>query len=34
MPLIRSRALLVLGGAYLVFALVMTMAGRSSNSPT
>ena len=27
-PLIRSRALLVLGGAYLVFALVMTMAGR------
>ena len=28
MPLIRSRALLVLGGAYLAFALVMTMAGR------
>jgi len=28
MQLIRSRALLVLGGAYLVFALVMTMAGR------
>ena len=27
-PLIRSRALLVLGSAYLVFALVMTMAGR------
>jgi hypothetical protein len=27
-PLIRSRALLVFGGAYLVFALVMTMAGR------
>jgi len=27
-PLIRSRALIVLGGAYLVFALVMTMAGR------
>jgi hypothetical protein len=30
MPLIRSRALLVLGGAYLAFALVMTMAGRFS----
>src|SRR6185437_3586595 len=27
-PLIRSRVLLVLGSAYLVFALVMTMAGR------
>jgi hypothetical protein len=27
-PLIRSRAMLVLGTAYLVFALVMTMAGR------
>jgi hypothetical protein len=27
-PLIRSRALLVVGGAYLIFALVMTMAGR------
>ena len=27
-PLIRSRALLWLGGAYLLFALVMTMAGR------
>ena len=27
-PLVRSRALLVLGSAYLVFALVMTMAGR------
>jgi len=27
-PLIRSRALLSLGGAYLIFALVMTMAGR------
>ena len=27
-PIIRSRALLVLGGAYLLFALVMTMAGR------
>lgn len=27
-PLIRSRALLVFGGAYLIFALVMTMAGR------
>lgn len=26
--IIRSRALLVVGGAYLVFALVMTMAGR------
>ena len=28
MPVIRSRALFVLGGAYLGFALVMTMAGR------
>ena len=28
MTLIRSRGLLVLGGAYLAFALVMTMAGR------
>jgi hypothetical protein len=28
MPLIRSRALIVCGGAYLLFALVMTMAGR------
>jgi hypothetical protein len=28
MPLIRSRPLLVLGGVYLAFALVMTMAGR------
>ncbi|MEW6644926.1 MAG: OpgC domain-containing protein [Pseudomonadota bacterium] len=28
MSLIRSRALLILGGGYLVFALVMTMAGR------
>ena len=28
MPLIRSRALLVIGSVYLVFALVMTMAGR------
>ncbi|MBR1221664.1 OpgC domain-containing protein [Bradyrhizobium sp. U87765 SZCCT0131] len=28
MALIRSRALLIVGGAYLVFALVMTMAGR------
>lgn len=28
MALIRSPALLILGGAYLVFALVMTMAGR------
>jgi len=27
-PIIRSRALIVLGGAYLLFALVMTMAGR------
>lgn len=27
-PLIRSRALLVLGSAYLVFALVMTLGGR------
>lgn len=27
-PLIRSRALLVLASAYLVFALLMTMAGR------
>jgi hypothetical protein len=27
-PIIRSRALIVFGGAYLVFALVMTMAGR------
>jgi hypothetical protein len=27
-PLLRSRALLALGSAYLVFALVMTMAGR------
>ena len=27
-PLIRSRALLWLGSAYLLFALVMTMAGR------
>ncbi len=27
-PVIQSRWLLVLGGAYLVFALVMTMAGR------
>ena len=27
-PLVRSRALLVLGSAYLMFALVMTMAGR------
>ncbi len=26
--MIQSRALIVLGGAYLVFALVMTMAGR------
>jgi hypothetical protein len=28
MPLIRSRALLVIGSAYLVFALIMTLAGR------
>jgi len=28
MPLIRSRALIVCGGGYLLFALVMTMAGR------
>ena len=28
MPVIRSRALLVLGGGYLLFAMVMTMAGR------
>jgi hypothetical protein len=27
-PVIRSRALLVLGGGYLLFAMVMTMAGR------
>jgi hypothetical protein len=27
-PIIRSRALIIVGGAYLVFALVMTMAGR------
>ena len=28
MPLIRSRALLLVGSAYLIFALLMTMAGR------
>jgi hypothetical protein len=28
MPLIRSRSLLILGTAYLIFALIMTLAGR------